>query len=180
MSSISQNFDLQNLKGTIFFQSQDSEEENFHQRDLIQLFPFSMNVDITRPFLILKDKNHEHTLPVALNPLEAGVTLSQANKSIAPITTHRFSQLLLEKLSMKVEQAVFVEIKGVHQYLRMYTSGNAGVTSIKLRADEAMSLCLYLDVPLFATKSFIAKSKVMSAEIESMDRDFTRNHPYMN
>ncbi len=41
------------------------------------------------------------------------------------------------------------------------------MNSVKLRADEAMSLCLFLDVPLFATKNFIGKSRVMNTEVES-------------
>lgn len=164
----------EHLKGTIFFQNQDQEEETFHQKDLIQLLPFGLNVDGSRPFLLLHDKTHEHTLPVAINPLEAGVTLSQANRSIAPVTTHKFTKELLQSLGIQIRQCVFVEIKGAHQYVRLYMSGHPQMSSLKIRADEAMSLCLYLEVPLLASKAFIAKSKVLNAEITSMVRDFNR------
>ncbi len=180
MSSEKEFLELSLGKGIITFQSQDQEEESFHQSDLIELVPYGMSVDVNRPFLLLHDKKHEHTLPVALNPLEAGVALSQANRHNAPITTHKFTQNLLKSLNIQIRQCVFVEIKGVHQYVRLYMTGHTGMSSMKLRADEAMSLCLYLEVPLFATKAFIAKSKIMSAEVQSMERDFSRSGSYIN
>ncbi|HWU42280.1 MAG TPA: hypothetical protein VN132_02540, partial [Bdellovibrio sp.] len=63
--------------------------------------------------------------------------------------------------------AVFVEIRGAHQYMRLYLTGQRDLNSVKLRADEAMSLCLHLSVPIYATKSFIGRSRVMNAEIEN-------------
>ncbi len=164
----------------IFFQSQDQKEEVFHQEDLIELSPYGMSVDVARPFLLLQDKKREHTLPVALNPLEAGVTLSQANRAMAPVTTHRFNEVLMESLNIKIKQCVFVEIKGVHQYVRLYLTGHPTLNSFKLRADEAMSLCLYLSVPFFATRAFIAKSKVMNTQIEGMNRDLGQPDRYLN
>lgn len=161
--------DLQNFKSQIVFAHQTDEEETFHQKDLVRLFPYGLSVtqDAMRPFLLLKDEAHQYTLPVAVSAIEAGVALSQSNKMILESSPHKFTAKLLETLGMEIKQAVFVEIKGSHQYLRLYMSGHSDVTSMKLRADEAMSLCLYLEVPIFATKKFIGRSKVMSAEVES-------------
>lgn len=161
-------FNMNPSGGQIFFQSQDHEEEVFHERDLIRLFPYGLNLtsDMARPFLLMRDETHEHTLPVAVNPLEAGITLNQSTKSVTPSTPHRFSAHLLESLGIKIQQCVFVEIKGVHQYVRLYLSGHPLTNSIKVQADEAMSLCLYLEVPIFATKAFISKSRVLSANLE--------------
>lgn len=159
------------------FAAPQEDEEIFHQKDLIQLHPFGMsvNVDNTRPFLLLKDQAHEHTLPVAINALEAGVTLSQANKSVAPLTPHRFTSLLMESLGIVALQCVFIQIKGVHQFVRIYLKGHPHQNSIKLRADEAMSLCLYLGIPIFATKSFIGRSKLMTAEIQGLSQGIQMN-----
>lgn len=162
-------FELSQNSSQIVFQSQDQEEEIFHQKDLIQLFPYGLNLtaDLARPFLLMKDASHEHTLPVAVNPLEAGIALNQNSLSLTPSTPHRFTVHLLDSLGIKIQQCVFVEIKGVHQYVRLYLSGHPGLSSLKVQADEAMSLCLFLEVPIFATRSFITKSRVMSAQIES-------------
>ncbi|WP_373997528.1 bifunctional nuclease family protein [Bdellovibrio bacteriovorus] len=161
--------DSQNLKAQIVFAQNTHEEETFHQNDLVQLFPYGLSVttDATRPFLLLKDEAHVYTLPVAVSPIDAGVALSQNNKVVAESSPHKFTALLLQSLGIEIKQAVFVEIKGSHQYVRLYISGHPATNSVKLRADEAMSLCLYLQVPLFATKNFIGRSRILNAEIES-------------
>lgn len=164
-----ENLDLTAISSQIIFAQPLLEEEVFHQNDLVQLFPYGLSVttDVTRPLLLLKDEAHVYTLPVAVSPIDAGVALSQSNKTTLESSPHKFTALLMQSLGVEVKQAVFVEIKGSHQYLRLYLSGNPQMSSIKLRADEAMSLCLYLDVPLFATKAFIGRSRVMSSELES-------------
>lgn len=157
------------MQAQIVFAQETQEEETFHQKDLVQLFPYGLSVstDVSRPFLLLKDEAHQYTLPVAVSPIDAGVALAQSNKTILESSPHKFTALLLQSLGVEIKQAVFVEIKGSHQFLRLYISGNPHLSSLKIRSDEAMSLCLYLGVPLFATRSFIGRSRVMSASVES-------------
>jgi len=152
------------------FQNQDQEEETFHQKDLIQLFPFgvSFGTDPHRPFILLKDAQLEYTLPVPVNPLEAGLLINQSNKSGAPYSPHQVTLQLLKGLGIVVKQCVFVEIKGTLQFVRLYLSGHPSLTSFKIRADEALSLSLFLNCPIFATKNFIGKSKLMSAQLEGI------------
>lgn len=158
------------------FTSSHDEEEIFHQDDLIRLTPFgvTLQADSARPFLLLKDVTQEHVLPVALNPLEAGVTLSQSDKSVAPVTPHRFTDLLMASLDIQAMQCVFVQIKGPHQYVRIYLSGHPRTNSIRLRAEDAMSLCLHLDIPIYASRDFIGRSKVLAAQIEGMSLDMKK------
>ncbi|MGZ3772332.1 MAG: bifunctional nuclease family protein [Pseudobdellovibrionaceae bacterium] len=162
-------FDFNGFKSQIIFAQESKEEEVFHQKDLVQLFPYGLSIttDAARPFLLLKDEAHQYTLPVAVTPIDAGVSLSQSNKDILQSSPHKFTAMLMQSLEIEIKQAVFVEIKGNHQYIRLYLSGNSKMQSVKLRADEAMSLCLYLGVPLFATKSFIGRSQVMSTEVQN-------------
>ncbi|MFP5519643.1 MAG: bifunctional nuclease domain-containing protein [Bdellovibrionia bacterium] len=152
------------------FQSQDQEEESFHQKDLIQLFPYgvSFGTDPQRPFILFKDAQHEYTLPVAISPIEAGILINQSNKYSTASNPHQVTVALLKSLGIAIQQCVFVEIKGSHQYLRIYMTGNPNTNSLKVRADEAMSLCLYLGAPIFATKTFIGKSRAMSAQLEGL------------
>lgn len=173
---------------TIFNVTQ-TEEICFHQSDLIQLFPFGLSVthDGGRPFLLLKDDKGIHTLPVAINPLEAGMALSQSDQTRLPTTPHRLSAMMLKSLEIELLQCVFVQIKGAHQYVRVYFRGHKSLNNLKVRADEAMSFCLHQSVPIFATLDFISQSKVMSAEIQGMSQTLTKhkslvikNHSYMN
>lgn len=160
---------LHNLKAQIIFAQDSQEEETFHQRDLVQLYPYGLSVttDVARPFLLLKDEAHQYTLPVAISPIEAGVTMAQSNKTIPESSPHKFTAMLLQSMGVEIKQAVFVEIKGSFQYLRLYLSGNPSLSSLKLRSDEVMSLCLYLGVPIFATAKFIGRSRVMTASLEN-------------
>jgi bifunctional DNase/RNase len=157
------------ISSKIIFAANSGEEETFHQKDLIRLFPYGLSIttDPMRPFLLLKDEAHQHTLPVAVSPIEAGVAMAQSNQGFSLSSPHRFTLEMLTSLGIEVKQAVFVEVKNAHQYVRLYLSGHPKMNSIKLRADEAMSLCLYLDVPIYATASIIGKSKVLSTEIEN-------------
>lgn len=170
------------------FSADFQEGVSFPEAGLIRLKAYGLSVsdDFARPFLLLKDEKHDFTLPVAINPLEAGVALSQANKSVAPTTPHKFTELLLESLSIQIEKCVFVEIKGHFQYVQLYLKNHPGVKSLKVRADEAMSLCLHLDIPMYASKEYVARSRVMNAEIDGMKQDLKahpsllqKNHPYI-
>ena len=156
-----------NLSADILFSKPQDERVDFDEKDLIELFPFGLSLsnDSTRPFMILKDKSQEMVLPVPLNQVEAGLTLSQSNQTELPIHAHKFSESLLKSLEIKIERCVFVEIKGIHQHVRLYMAGHPQYHSMKFKADEVMSLCLHLKVPIYATKNFINRSKVMSAEI---------------
>lgn len=173
--------DLRDLTGSLNFISSQDEEETFHQSDLVQLHPFgvSLGTDSNRPFLLLKDSTHEFTLPVALSPIEAGVTLVQSSQSGAPTSPHRFTGLLLESMGVQAVQCVFVQIKGAHQYVRIYLKGHPKQNSIRLRGEEAMSLCLHLEIPIFATRGFIARSKILTAEIEGLGKGL-RQIPQLN
>jgi bifunctional DNase/RNase len=165
------------------------EGDSFLERELIRLkaYGLSVSADFARPFLLLKDEDHKYTLPVAVNPLEAGVAMSQANKSVAPTTPHRFTQALLESLDMEIEKCIFVEIKGHYQFVRLFlTNHPSKKETLKLRADEAMSLCLHLDIPIYASKEYIAKSRVMNAEMDGVSAEIKahpsilqKNHTYV-
>lgn len=184
----SQELKSDKMDSHIVFSNSFEEELNFKEKDLIRLRPYGLSVstDFARPFLLLKDEEHKYTLPVAVNPLEAGVALSQANKSVAPTTPHRFTQALLESLHIEIEKCVFVELKGHFQFVRLFVKNHPTQSTIKIRADEVMSLCLHLDIPIYATKEYIAKSRVMNAEMEGVSADIKahpsiiqKNHPYI-
>ena len=160
----------------LFTEPQD-ESVDFAEKDLILLKPYGLSLtnDAERPFLILKDDTGEFVLPVAINPLEAGVTLTQSSQAATPVSLHKFSEKLLRSLDIQLERCVFVEIKGVHQFVRVYMTKHPIYQSMKFRADEVMSLCIHQKIPLLATKSYIDKSKIMSAEIVGIAKGLSEN-----
>lgn len=159
------------------FSSEHFEEHRLNDDDLIQLEPYgiSLTQDPTRPMFLLKAVTNEQILPVPINPLEAGVTLSQSTKTTLPTTPHKVTELLLETLNIKISRCVFVEIKGHHQYVRLYLDNHPTHGSLKARADEAMSLCLHLGTEFYATANFMRRSRVMNAEIDGLQKDLSQN-----
>ena len=168
---------MKNLNADFLFSKPQDERVDFDEKDLIELIPYGLSLsnDADRPFLILKDKSGEYTLPVGINQLEAGVTLTQSSHSALPVTTHKFSEALLKSLDMTIERCVFVEIKGVHQYVRVYMTNHPQYSSLKFRADEVMSLCIHLKISIYATKSYINRSKIMSAEMIGIAKGLAEN-----
>jgi bifunctional DNase/RNase len=152
-------------------------EENISEKDLVRLYPFGVQVptDGTRPLLLLKDEKGDSVMPVALTPLEAGVTITQSANNVATTTPHKLTETILNSLDITIESCIFVEIRAPYQYVVVKFNGHPQITSLKLRADEAMSLCLHLNVPLYATQTYIAKSKVLAAEIEGLAKGIALN-----
>lgn len=165
------------------------ENEPLTDQELIELSAYGLSVgpEMGQSVLILKAVDKDLTLPIPVNPLEAGITLAQSNKSIAPVSPHKATAALLKALSMQIEKCVFVEIKNSHQYVKLFISGHPQVRTLKVKAEDVLSLCLYLEVPLYTTREFIARSRVMVAEIDEQRRELlsnpglvNKNHLYIN
>lgn len=174
--------DFSSLNGLVQFLFHQGLEESgdLVEEELIQVNAYCLSVhsEMGQPVLILKAVNRDLTLPIPINPLEAGVTLAQSNKSVAPVSPHKVTSALLKALGMHIEKCVFVEIKNSNQYVKLFVSGHPKVRALKFKAEEVLSLCLYLEVPLYTTQEFIDCSRVMVAEIDEKRREFI-NHPDM-
>jgi bifunctional DNase/RNase len=173
---------------------ENSKEIQFHSlnakfdHELLRFIPFGLQLsaDGMNPVLLLRDEKGELTLPVLLNQLEAGVALTQSNKTIAPVSPHRVTELLLQGLNLQVESCQFIEVKGSHLYVRLNILGHQDLKFFKIRADEAMSFCLHLNVPIFATRDFVNQAKVLNAQTEGVIEGIKNNpevlmrhHKYM-
>lgn len=165
----------------LIFQSEHFEEHKISEENLIRLFPYGITLTQVpgRPILLLKDEDGVHTLPVAINQLEAGVALQQSQIANLPTSPHNVTKVLLESLNIKIEKCVFVEIKGHHQYVRLSIEGHPTYGSLKFKADDVMSLCLHLNVPIYATKKIMKKSQTMSAELEGLAKGIEINPSVM-
>lgn len=170
----------------LVFESLQFEEHKISEKDLIRLYPHgvSLNQDPSRPILILRSEapkkgGAEYTLAVNLSPIETGVLIQQSSPN-SQSSTHRVTELLLESLKIKIEKCVFVALKDNHQYMRLHLDGHPTHGSLKVKAEEAMSLCLHLEVPIYATKKFINKSRVMNAEMDGLSQGLMMNPGVLN
>lgn len=165
------------------------EKEILTDQELIELVAYGLSLgpDAEQSVLLFKAVKEDLTLPIPVNPLEAGITLAQSNKAIAPVSPHKATAALLKALGMQIDKCVFLEIKNSSQYVKLFISGHPQVRTLKLKAEEVLSLCLYLEVPMYTTREFIARSRVMVAEIDEQRRELlnnpgllTKTHMYIN
>lgn len=154
-------------------------EEAFHQKDLILLKPYGVSVapDLKNTFFFLKDQSQNLTLPVMVNPVEASLILAQLN--LAPdmqmAQPHRTLATMLHTLGIELLQCVFVQTKGNRQMVRLYFKGHKNASSVKVYADQAMSVCIALRVSIYATLSFINQSKVVQMQVEGLTKNLIEN-----
>lgn len=171
--------DLNKLLGGELKFKDTEEEESFHQDDLIALFPFGISVaaDLKNTFFFLKDKTLNKTLSVLVNPVEASLILAQLNTApdIQLAQPHSALSAMLRTLGVVLLQCVFVQTKGSRQLVRLYFSGHPSASSIKLYADQAMSVCMALRVPIYATSSFINQSKVVQVQVDGLTKNLIEN-----
>ena len=146
-------------------------------QDLVRLKPYGIIIgsDRIRPVLILKDETSAHTLPVPISPIEAGVTMSQNNQAAPPTTPHRVTEYILQTLGVVITRCVFTEVRGHHLYVNLEFSHNPALRDlqlgvVKLRAEEAMSLCLQLHVPIYASPELMSKTRVLQMEMLEVAR----------
>jgi bifunctional DNase/RNase len=153
----------------------------------IKVAPYGVSVgaDEARPVVLLKVESGEEMIPVPVSPLEAGVTLSQSASQPMPNSPHAVTREILQKMGVSIERCEFCEIRGPAQYADLHLRGPGGPQVFRTRADEAISLCLYVSAPLYATREFIAKSRVLNTELEKLQKAvksnpamYTRSHKY--
>lgn len=171
------NSDSSSQKTQFLFESSDFAEGDLFEKDLLKLVPYGLQIatDGSRPVLLLKDEKNQHTMPVTMNAIEAGVALTQSNPTTVPTTPHKVLENLLQSLSLRIESCVFVEIRASQQFVLLKLQNHPGQESLKMRAEEAMSVCLHLNVPIYATAAFMARSRVLAAEAENIAKTLALN-----
>lgn len=136
----------------------------------VEVKPFGIHVggDGMRPILLFKDTTGDITVPVRLSSVDAAVTLAQSNPATANGSPHKLAEQLLASLSVRIRRAVLFEIKNTQQYLRLEFENHPSLDALSLRADEGMSFCLHMNVPIFATRHFIREAKTYLQDLQQL------------
>jgi bifunctional DNase/RNase len=148
--------------------AKDSNEGPSQEEVLVRLFPVGLqiSVDGARPVLLFRDASQGQVLAVNIHPLEAGLALAATNPSAnsSAVGSHALVALLLRSLEVKIQKAIFWQVKSGHLYLRIELSGHPHLHDLTVKVSEALSLCLSLQVPLFAKPSVIAAARELLSE----------------
>lgn len=142
------------------------------------------------PVLLLKEREPqgfgELSLPVPLSPLEAGLTLGQAQPNLEIAGPHKGAAAIFDSLGLKITKATFEDIQGQKQLLRLHFENHPHLKSLLVPAAGALSLCLALKVPVYASKEFVLRSRAMANELQGLAQDLKKasvslkkNHQYL-
>lgn len=146
--------------------------ENESLEQWVELFPHGISISssLGRPVLILKDKAGAEVLPVWMQPLDAGVAIAELSHS-AGATPHMVTRRLLEALNLKLESCTFVELIGHHQFVNLTLRGEDQVTTLRVRADEAMSFCLQGHARFFSTRALMARCRSLDVDLSKLEQN---------
>lgn len=140
---------------------------------LIELKPLGINVSDapSRPLLLLKDDTGELTMPLAISAVDAGILLQQTGRGTSWSSPHVITEQILKLSSLKIKRCLFTEIRQGHVMAKLELSAldsevpsSTELRFLEVKAEVAVILCLYLSVPLFATRDLIWKARHQGAE----------------
>lgn len=141
---------------------------------LIELKPIGINITgpQSKPLLLLKDSSGDLTMPLPISSMDAGVLMQQTGKGATLSSPHLVTEQILKLADLKLERCVFTEMKSSNLMARLEFSypglevlGSAP-KSFEMKAEAAVALCLYLSVPLFATRELIWKARNQAVELQ--------------
>jgi uncharacterized protein len=155
------------------------------RQDLVELKPLGMNMSglTSKPVLLLKDVSGEITMPLPITNLDAGILMQQTGQGAVMASPHGITEEILKLVSLKIKRCVFTEYHQNHLYcvLEFFNKKE----SLKVKAEQAISLCLYLNVSLYATRDLIWKARQQSMEksyqeeLLLLQAGFSRHHQYL-
>ena len=139
--------------------------------DWFLLEPYGLSLGaMEAPLFLFKEVEGDRVLPVRMSPTDTAVTISQSHMDKDSFT-HRVSKKILNQLGWSLKFCYFSEVKGQHQYLKLYfgTEKDDAVEVIEARADESLSFCLQWNCPFYCDDNFLEESRVSDA---ALDEDF--------
>lgn len=137
--------------------------------ELVELKPFGIHVaaDGMKPLLLLKGVSEEITVPVSMQSVDAAVAIAQSNPSINQGNPHRFAIELMKTLGLKARRLVLFQVRNGLQMAKIEVEGAPALKFLEVRADECMSFCLRLEIPIFGTREFIFESKTLVQNLQA-------------
>lgn len=137
--------------------------------DVVELKPFGIHVaaDGMKPLLLLKGLAEDVTVPVSMHSVDAAIAIAQTNPSINQGNPHRFSLELMRAIGIRPTRVILSSVKNSVQFLKVEIEGSPALNALEVRADECMSFCLRMEIPIWATREFILESKILVQSLQA-------------
>jgi bifunctional DNase/RNase len=152
--------------------------------DVIELEAFGLTAGMerARPVILFREKGGEAVLPVWMSPLDAEIALTLSSGKSPSSSPYLVSLAIFERLGVKIETCHFRDLKGHQQYVEVNLSGSRKLKTVRVRADQAISMCLQAKARFFCTRDFIRQCREVEAELAEMqvglNSQSTRVHSY--
>lgn len=140
---------------------------------LIELKPLGINLSgpHSRPLLLLKDLAGDMTMPVPISHLEAGILLQQTGQGPTMSSPHNVTQQILTFAHLQIERCIIHAIKNtlLMSQLEIKSEVDAKLNLLEIKAESAVALCLYLNVPIYSSREMIWKARSQSLELQESE-----------
>lgn len=140
---------------------------------LIELKPLGINLNgaHSRPLLLLKDSSGDLTMPVPISHLEAGILLQQTGQGPTLSSPHNMTQQILTFAQLQIERCVIHAVKNsiLMSQLEIKSQVDPSLSLLEVKAESAVSLCLFLNVPIYASRDMVWKARNQSLELQESE-----------
>lgn len=152
------------------------------------VYAFSNGDEVSRPVLIFRDLSEKWNLPVWLEYSEMGVRALEITSRYHSKSEHSLtaSQTILQSAGIEITACYFDGVQGHHQYVLLKLKGHPKLKEIRMRADEAIPLCLAMKAQFFATPEFIMQCRDLDAQMLGLQQSLqidkeiaAKKHSYM-
>lgn len=143
-------------------------------QELLRLEPFGVTVGIDdqRPLMLFRVQGTERVMPVWLSPIEAGIAVSQHHHRGSAQSPHDLALRVLDDVGLEVDRCVFEEVRGHHQYVRVFFKpqrASRKPREVSCRAEQAISFCLQGGAQFFTRPECVQQSQEMNVEMLTSD-----------
>lgn len=128
-----------------------------------QIYPHGLTIGPSeiKPAMIFKNAKETSVLPVWLDPLDAGILISESQRDMRSSHPHLPTLKLLETLDIQITSVYFDNISGSTQYATVTVVQNEKESKIKVRASEIMSLAAVSGCAFFTNNKVVNQTRDM-------------------
>ncbi len=131
-----------------------------------QVFPHGLMVGPMpyKPVMIFKTKDEKEVLPLALDPVNAGIMMADTDNLGRFDSAHRATLSIFKELGVEITSVYFNHIVGQEIMALVGVIQSDKKIQMKFKAREIMPLALRADCLFYASTEVIEKAKLLNLE----------------
>lgn len=120
------------------------------------------------PIVILRDADHQRTLPIWVGPVEANAIALQV-ENVAPSRpmTHDLLRNLIADLGARLVRVVIQDLRDGTYFASLHLDRDGEVTFVDARPSDALALSLRTKAPIFVSTRVLNQAKTVETTDEA-------------